>query len=411
MVFISLIKKLIPYALGGLVIGALLVLTVLAIQAPSIRVVRVAEGLEAPLGIVSPRDGTGRLFVVEKPGRIRIIQDGNLLPDPFIDLRDQINDPVEAGLLGLAFSPDYETDGLFYLNYTDLGDDTVVSQFRVSDEDPNRADPDSEQVLLWVRQPATNHNGGNLVFGPDGMLWIGLGDGGGGTRTDKYSQDPTELLGKMLRIDVRNLNGDEDNLPYDIPPDNPFVTYPEMRPEIWGLGLRNPWRYSFDAMTGDLYVGDVGESTWEEIDYVASPLPPGGVNFGWNIMEALHCNPLEYAADAECERDGLLLPVLEYEHIEGNLAVTGGFVYRGSLMPDLMGKYIFADFGSGRIRVTSAADEWQQTLLLDTALRIASFGEDEDGELYIAAISEGEVYRIARRTLWERFNPWLGTGE
>jgi glucose/arabinose dehydrogenase len=404
-------RKLLSYVIGGLVGGALIVLIVLAILAPPIRVVRIAEGLEAPLGIVSPRDGTGRLFVLEKPGRIRIIQNGELLPEPFIDLRNQINDPVEAGLLGLGFSPDYASDGLFYLNYTDLGNDTVVSQFRVSEDDPNRADPETEQILLWVEQPATNHNGGNLVFGPDGMLWIGLGDGGGGTRTDKFSQDPAELLGKMLRIDVRNLNGDEDNLPYDIPPDNPFANYPDVRPEIWAFGLRNPWRYSFDAKTGDLYVGDVGESTWEEIDYVASPLPPGGVNFGWNIMEALHCNPLEYASEDECDRDGLVLPVLEYEHIKGNLAVTGGFVYRGSALPDLVGKYLYGDFGSGRIWVTSEADGWQPVLLLDTSLRIASFGEGEDGELYIAAISEEMVYRIAPRTLIERLNPWLGTGE
>lgn len=370
-----------------------------AVNAPPIYLAFVAGGFEAPLDLASAHDGSRRLFVVDKPGQIFVIQpDGTVNDAPFLDLRSRVSTEIERGLLGLTFSPNYADDGKFYVNYTDLEGDTVVSEFTVSD-DPDIANPNSEQELLWVNQPASNHNGGQIVFGPDGYLWTALGDGGGGISTDDNSQDNTDLHGALIRIDVRNYNEDDD-MPYDIPPDNPFVGGGEDRAEIWAYGLRNPWRFSFDSATGDLYVGDVGESTYEELNYVAAPLQ-GGYNFGWNITEGLHCNAIEYQ-DESCDKTGLIPPVLEYPHEGGNIAITGGFVYRGTAMPKLVGKYLFSDYGSGRIWATSADDGWQTTLLIDPPMFIDSFGVDEQGELYVVDLRTDAIYKITPRTIWQR---------
>src|SRR5918998_877978 len=244
----------------------------------------VADGFDQPVQVVDPGDGSRRLFVVEQPGRIRIIHDGQVVPEPFLDITDLVGCCGERGLLGLAFHPDYAKTGDLFVNYTDHNGDTVVARYQVSTADPNRADPASAETILAVDQPAANHNGGLLLFGPkDGHLYIGLGDGGGGN--GQNGQDLSTLLGKILRIDVKGTSADA---PYGIPPDNPFVDQPEARPEIWVLGVRNPWRFSFDRVTGDLWIGDVGSATYEEVNYQPAA-SPGGENYGWDLMEGTVC--------------------------------------------------------------------------------------------------------------------------
>jgi glucose/arabinose dehydrogenase len=342
----------------------------------------VADGFEQPVQVVDAGDDSGRLFVVEQSGRVRIVREGQVEPEPFLDLSDLVGCCGERGLLSVAFHPDYASSGQFFVDYTDTNGDTVVARYQVSATDPDRADPASAETILFVEQPAANHNGGLLLFGPrDRYLYIGLGDGGGGN--GQNGQDLSTLLGKLLRIDIDGTSGD---LPYTIPPDNPFVDQPEARPEIWALGLRNPWRFSFDRGTGDLWIGDVGSATYEEVNYQPGT-SSGGENYGWDLMEGTACR-----ADGGC--DAFVAPVSGFDRDAG-CVVTGGYAYRGSAVPELEGIYLFADYCSGRIwgLVRDASDAWVRLGPVETGLRISSFGEDVTGELYAVDI-EGAIYRL-----------------
>lgn len=348
------------------------------------RLQQVAAGLSSPLYLTAPA-GDPRLFIVEKTGRIRIVKDGVLLEAPFLDLSAWVSAGSEQGLLGLAFDPEYATNGRFVIHYTDLPGNTVLSRFQVS-TDPDVADPVSEQLILGVVQPFFNHNGGQVAFGPDGFLYLGLGDGGGGGDPLGNGQDLSDLLGSILRIDVRA--GD----PYTVPADNPFVGSPVALPEIWSYGLRNPWRFSFDRANGDLYIGDVGEVQREEIDVSTAADGAGrGVNYGWNVMEGFQCFQV-----SGCDRTGLTLPVLEYSHQEG-CSITGGYVYRGSAIPDLQGHYFYADFCQGWVRslryAGGAVTDQASWPTLIPGGPILSFGEDSAGELYILQAGGG-VFKI-----------------
>ncbi len=354
---------------------------------------KVAGGLETPVGLAHAGDGSGRLFVVEKVGRIRVVQDGVLLDAPMLDISDRVgSDASEQGLLGLAFHPDYVRNGLFFVNYTDRQGNTVVSRFSMaegwSSANPPVADPGSEMPVLKLEQPAANHNGGHLAFGPDGYLYIGTGDGG--ASGDKYGngQNGTTLLGAMLRLDVDSVK------PYAVPADNPFVDDPNIRDEIWAIGLRNPWRYTFDRLTGELYIADVGQNLYEEVNRQPA-VQAGGRNYGWPIMEATHCFP----ADRDCDRTGLTLPLLEYDHSQG-CSVTGGYVYRGEEFPALEGVYVFGDYCSGKIwGVATQAGKQPRMVELATAdVRLSSFGEDERGELYLLDMGRGALFKLIVRS-------------
>jgi glucose/arabinose dehydrogenase len=340
-------------------------------------------GLRQPTDVVNAGDGSARLFVLEKAGRIRLIDGSGTRAEPFLDITSLVRSSgSEQGLLGLAFHPRYASNGLFYVNYTDVNGDTAVARYQVS-SDPNVADSTTARQLLWVAQPAANHNGGDLVFGPDGYLYIGLGDGGGGGDTFGNSQRPDALLAKMLRVDV------DRGEPYGIPPDNPFVNSPGFRPEIWAWGLRNPWRYTFDRVTGELYIADVGQNVYEEVD--VQPAGQGGQNYGWNIMEGFHC----FRPRSDCQQTGLTPPVLEYDHSQG-CSITGGSVYRGRLQPRLYGAYLYGDYCSGHLWAgwRTGDGAWHSQMLADTSARISSFGEDESGELFLASLSDGTIYRL-----------------
>jgi len=334
----------------------------------------IASGLNRPVDVQSALDGSGRLFIIEKYGVIRVYENGQLLEQPFLNIDDRVNDDSnEMGLLGLAFHPDYEQNGFFYVNYTGTGGNTFISRFQASG---NVANAGSESILLKINQPYPNHNGGAVVFGPDGYLYLGLGDGGAGGDPHKNGQDTTSLLGKILRIDV---NGGD---PYSIPSDNPFGN------EIWAYGLRNPWRISFDRSTGDLWIGDVGQGDWEEIDYLPAG-SPGGANFGWSIMEGNH----GYDGQAQ---PGLLLPVAEYSHSSGGCSVTGGVVYRGS-MTEWNGIYFYGDYCSGYVwGLILSEGQWLSQILFETNLRITSFGQDESGEIFFAS-DAGGVYVLTKK--------------
>ena len=321
-------------------------------------------------------DGSGRLFVIEKVGRIRIIENDQLIDTPFLDISERVgSDGNEQGLLGLAFHPKYQENGRFFVNYTDTSGDTVIARFQVSD-DPNVADSASEVKLLGLDQPFPNHNGGVLVFGPDGYLYAGLGDGGAAGDPRGNAQNTEVLLGKILRLDVDSAE------PYAVPTDNPFGD------EIWVYGLRNPWRLSFDKATGDLYIGDVGQGDWEEIDFLAAG-SPGGANFGWDFREGAH----DFEGGGP---EGMIDPVAEYSHPEGGCSVTGGYVYRGS-MPEWNGIYLYGDYCTGMIWGLIQIDGgWQNQLLFDLDLTLTSFGQDETGELYLVSDS-GEILRLVQQ--------------
>ncbi len=358
----------------------------LAIAADPIELERLDGSYSLPLLVTHAGDASGRLFVVEQRGRILIIDRGRLLQTPFLDLTGRVGSGNEQGLLGLAFHPDFEANGLFFVNYTDNRGDTMVSRFAAS-ADPNRADDSSEVEVLSYDQPFSNHNGGHLAFGPDGYLYISSGDGGSGGDPRNNAQDLDSLLGKILRIDV-------DGLPLAIPPDNPFVGDSSARDEIWAFGLRNPWRFSFDSRTGDLYIGDVGQNRVEEIDFQPGS-SPGGENYGWRRKEGNSCfNP-----SSGCDRPGLVDPILTYSHSQG-CSVTGGYVYRGRSAAALKGLYLFGDFCSGTIWAAEARADglWQSTRLLDSGLSISSFGEDEAGEVYVVDRG-GRVFRLTSPSL------------
>jgi glucose/arabinose dehydrogenase len=349
--------------------------------ATGIQLVEVARGFDNPLYVTAPA-GDPRLFVVEQTGKIRIVSNGKILAAPFIDLSAKISAGGERGLLSVAFHPNHARNGLFYVDYTDVNGDTRVERYHVG-ADPNRADAASASPVLFVKQPFANHNGGLLLFGPDGKLYVGLGDGGSGGDPQGNGQNLNALLGKILRLDVDAAQ------PYAIPPDNPFAGQTGKRGEIWITGVRNPWRFSFDRAGNVLYVADVGQDAWEEVDVV--PSTRGGLNFGWNVMEGMHC----YGA-ASCSQQGLTLPVLEYGHSDG-CAVTGGYVYRGSAIPFIRGLYFYSDYCSGWLRsfryANGQATE-QRSWTVGDAGQVTSFGEDGAGELYLTS-TNGTVYRLA----------------
>jgi glucose/arabinose dehydrogenase len=362
-------------------------LAFLAAFAASVKLRLVVEGLDRPVVVAQAGDGSGRLFIAQQGGQIRLFDGTRLLPVPFLDLSSFVSRGSEQGLLGLAFHPGYETNGFFYVNLTDAAGDTQILRFTAS-ADPDIADPASAVPLLAVDQPFANHNGGQLAFGPDGKLWIGLGDGGSAGDPGDRAQSGSTLLGKILRVDV------DLGLPYAIPEDNPFIADSAVRDEIWALGLRNPWRFSFDRLEGDLFIADVGQNVWEEVSLEAAA-SGGGRNYGWRRMEGSHC----FDPASGCNEASLVLPILEYSHSFG-CSVTGGYRYRGSEMPDHFGTYFFGDFCSGRIwgGIESAeTGSWTATELLDSELLISTFGEDERGELYAADLN-GALYRIHGET-------------
>ena len=351
----------------------------------TIEVESVVTGLILPVSIKNAGDGSGNLFIVEQVGRVLIYDGAQLLPNAFLDISSLVSTGSERGLLDIVFHPDYAANGFFYVNYTNLPGNTVVARYNRS-ADPQLADPSSETILLTVSQPFANHNGGQLGFGPDGFLYIALGDGGvPGTSPANPAQDLSQLLGKILRIDI---NGGP---PYAIPADNPFAGVAGARPEIWAYGLRNPWRFSFDRETGDLLVADVGQSRFEEVNFQAAA-SPGGENYGWPLMEGSSC----FVPSTNCNDGSLTLPVVEYDHMLGNCSISGGYRHRGNNFPQLNGVYFYGDFCTGRIwgADTDINGDWFSKLLLDTTISITTFGEDESGDVYLVAYNAGDLLRI-----------------
>jgi glucose/arabinose dehydrogenase len=341
-----------------------------------------AEGFDQPVYLTHAGDGSRRLFLVEKPGQVWIMQDGRRLEAPFLDIRNIVSSrQSERGLLSLAFHPQFASNGYFFVYYTNLDGDTVTARYQAS-ADPNLADPGSEQIIFQIEQPYANHNGVHLAFGPDGYLYISTGDGGSAGDPAGYGQDRLSFLGKMLRLDV------DGQLPYEIPADNPFITFSSARGENWAYGLRNPWRYSFDRATGDLFIGDVGQNTWEEITLLPAGTPGG--NLGWDLFEGNHV--FEGSAD---QREGLIFPILEYQHTGGHCSVTGGYVYRGEQFPEWYGVYFFGDYCSGVVWGALPDEDglWQAEQLYDLPVSLASFGEDQAGELYLVDLNGG-IYRL-----------------
>ncbi len=343
---------------------------------------QIAVGLAFPVYLTAPA-GDPRLFIVEKGGTIRIVKDGALLPTPFLDISPQVSTGNEQGLLGLAFSPQYAANGRFIVHYTDVLGDTRVAGYRVS-SNPDVADALSETEILTADQPFSNHNGGQVLYGPDGHLYVTLGDGGSAGDPDGRGQSLSELLGSILRIDPLDAGG------YEVPADNPFVGTAGARPEVWSYGLRNPWRIAFDASTGDLYIADVGQSRWEEVNVTLADEGAGrGLNFGWRVMEGPDC------FSGDCDPAGFELPVLSYGHGDG-CSITGGYVYRGAAIPALQGYYFYSDFCSGwirsfRVESGSAVDQFQWPTLAPGG-GVLSFGLDAAGELYV--LNTSGVYKI-----------------
>jgi len=354
-----------------------------------VELVPVASGFSNPLDIQQAGDASGRLFVVEQGGKIQIIQNGSVLGTPYLDVSSLIVSNGEEGLLGLAFHPSYSTNGCFYVNYTTTRLNgtlqTAISEFRAATANANTVNTTSEHILFTVDQPASNHNGGGLAFGKDGDLYIALGDGGGAGDTFQNGQNKNTLLGKILRIRV-NCDGT-----FSVPSDNPFVGQPNTRSEIWLYGLRNPFRFSFDSVSGNLWAGDVGQDKFEEVDRLTPP--EKGANLGWNIMEGTHCfNP-----PTNCPTAGLTMPIFDYDHSQGDATVIGGYVYHGTNITALAGNYVFGDFISGRIwsLAQNGQGQWVRTFLVNTGGGdLAGFGQDANGELYVARYSSGAVARL-----------------
>ncbi len=379
---------------GGL--AALLAAPLLAQQ--PIGTEETVTGLNSPVFVAAaPGDDASRIFIVTQFGKIRIVQDGVLLTNAFLDINSKLRFTGEQGLLGLAFHPNYQQNGYFYVNYTDnTGGDTVIERYQVDPNDPNVALPASAFKLIEIDQPFTNHNGGWIQFGPDGYLYVAMGDGGDAGDPGNRAQNGQELLGKILRLDVDNPAG---GLNYGIPPSNPFVNDPNVRDEIWALGTRNPWRCDFDNLTGDLWIADVGQNLWEEVDF--EPAGNGGRNYGWRIMEGNHCfNP-----SSGCNQTGLVIPIQEYSHggAPFRCSITGGVVYRGRNMADMHGRYFYADYCSGQawsLRYVNGTvtDFTEHTVELDppgsaTLSSIIAFGEDAEGEMFICS-QGGAIYKV-----------------
>jgi len=344
---------------------------------------QVASGLHLPLDVVDAGDAPGRLYVVQQDGLIMVVDRGTVRPTPFLDLSGRIASGGERGLLSMAFAPDYAKSGRFFVYYTDPDGTVTIARFGRPAQGA-AVDPGSGTVLLTIEHPASNHNGGMVLFGPDGMLYTGTGDGGGGNAENGQRTDT--LLGKLLRLDV---SGDR----YTIPPDNPLMGDPAVSHEIWALGLRNPWRFSFDRQTRDLWIGDVGAGRWEEVDFQPAS-SHGGENYGWPRMEGPDCGI------GACDPSKYVGPVAAYPHGSGDCVVVGGYVYRGAEIPELQGTYLYGDYCSGRIWALTAADATSGTaapqLVLSSRLTLSSFGEDRDGELYVTDLSGGGVYQVVR---------------
>ena len=344
-----------------------------------------SSGYNLPLDIQNCKDS--RLFIVQKDGKIMIADStGKKRRIPFLDISDRITTTgEEQGLLGLAFDPNYATNGYFYVDYVNLNANTQISRFKVSAANPNKANISSEKFLLSVVQPYANHNGGCMRFGPDGYLYISMGDGGSAGNPGNTAQDLTSLLGKILRIDVHSAS------PYGIPPTNPYANSVTARKEIWAVGMRNPWRFSFDAQTGDLWIGDVGQDAWEEID-LQNANDAGGKNYGWRCYEGNHA----YNTSGCQPQANYTSPIVEYPHTNGDCSVTGGFVYRGTRYPQLAGKYVYCDYCSGTFRTVSKINGiWvSQNLFKGNTYSYSSFGEDKNKELFVANFSNGNIYRV-----------------
>lgn len=342
----------------------------------------VLDGLDRPVGYVDANDGSGRFFVVEQGGRIRIAQDGALLDTPMLDISTEVSGSSEQGLLSIALDPGFPDNGRVFVSSTDAKGDSQIVRYTARAGDPNQLDPDSATTILSLMQPYPNHNGGQIAFGPDGHLYLGFGDGGGQGDPNGVAQDPASLYGKILRIDVR---GQQE--PYGIPPDNPFVDDPAFAPETFVWGFRNPWRFSFDRQTGDLWIGDVGQNSIEEIDLV--PAGTSGQNFGWNVLEGTECY-----REPNCDASAYTPPVAEYTHDYG-CSVTGGYVYRGAAVPDLAGTYLYADYCSGYLwgLVPNGDGTYTATEPMETGMNPSAFAEDASGELYIIDLG-GTVFRV-----------------
>lgn len=343
---------------------------------------------ERPVDFQHANDNSKRLFVVEQRGVISVFENNpkTSAKSEFLSIESKVDDSGnEEGLLGLAFHPDYKSNGFFYVNYTAKNSNrTVISRFKVSASNPNQADPASEMILLEFDQPYSNHNGGQIAFGPEGYLYIAVGDGGSGGDPQGNGQNRNTLLGTILRIDVDKSEGSKN---YSIPSDNPFVGSSEgFQKEIYAYGLRNPWRLSFDSETGELWVGDVGQNKYEEIDIIKK-----GGNYGWNSMEGFHC-----FNSSNCNTEGLELPVWEYDRSRGDISITGGYVYRGSSIPQLKGLYIYADYVSGRIWSLDMTNSNSpvNTELFDTDFPISSFGVDKNQELYLCGFDD-KIYKLS----------------
>lgn len=359
-------------------------------DAGAFELVQVATGFSAPLLATHAGDGSGRVFVVEQAGRIWILQDDERLDTPFINLSNLVSQDItrgysERGLLGLEFHPEYADNGLFYVNYTDQNGTTRVVEYSVSADDANIADPNSAREIFSIGQPYPNHNGGHMEFSPvDGYLYISVGDGGSANDPLRVGQNPADLLGTIIRIDV----DDHDvSRPYGIPADNPYTENPALAPEIWSWGLRNVWRFSFDRATGDLYHADVGQSGWEEVNFQPAD-SPGGENYGWPAYEGTHAHIGEAASE-------VVMPVVEYNHSVG-CSITGGYVYRGEAVSELDGYYLFSDWCSGRIWAAyrDTEENWRFDEILNMPFQVSSFGHDEAGEIYVIAYNDGAVYRF-----------------
>jgi len=349
-------------------------------NAPQVELRQVATGFARPTAIASmPMASDKRLFIIEQVGTVRVInEDKSVDSTPFLDIRSKVLNNGEMGLLGLAFHPKVTENNFFYVNYVDRSRNTVIARYTIG---PNgRADQNSEKILLKIPQPYTNHNGGQLAFGPDGYLYIGLGDGGSAGDPNNRAQNKDELLGKILRISVD---------PYDIPAGNPFASGGG-RPEIWALGLRNPWRFSFDRQTGDLYIADVGQGELEEINFQPST-SRGGENYGWRCFEG----PRAYNTDGCESENAYVKPILEYDHSDGRCSITGGYVYRGSQYPALIGRYFYGDYCNGQIfYAQQAGGNWESALAIATTIKISTFGENSVGELFVADYDGGTIYQI-----------------